>query len=222
MKKSRFAGIYEVRKKRRSLFTKNLAPGKTVYDEKLIKDGKNEYREWNPRKSKLCAAILKGIKEIGIFEGAVVLYLGAAYGTTASHVSDIVGKKGFVFALDFAPRVMRDLVFVCEERKNMAPLFFDANRPDKYKDNVVKGVDVVYMDVAQRNQADIFIKNCDMFLRDGGIGLLAVKARSVNVVERPAKIFDDVKKELEKHLKIIDFKVLDPFERDHCMFVVKK
>ncbi|MEE9525660.1 MAG: fibrillarin-like rRNA/tRNA 2'-O-methyltransferase [Candidatus Woesearchaeota archaeon] len=222
MKASKFNGVFEIRKKRRVLFTKNLVPGNTVYDEKLVQSGKSEYREWNPKKSKLGSAILKGIKEIGVTEGSVVLYLGAAYGTTASHVSDIVGKKGFVFALDFAPRVIRDLVFVCEERKNMAPLFFDANKPEEYRDNVSSSVDVVYMDVAQRNQAEIFIKNCDMYLRKGGIGLLAVKARSVNVVERPAKIFADVRKELEKHLKIIDSKVLDPFEKDHMMFVVRR
>ncbi|MBR9691974.1 fibrillarin-like rRNA/tRNA 2'-O-methyltransferase [Candidatus Woesearchaeota archaeon] len=223
MKQGRFKGVFEQRKGRRNnILTRNLTPGKTVYDELLVREGKNEYREWNPKKSKLGAAILKGIKEIGIEENSVVLYLGAAYGTTASHVSDIVGKKGFVFALDFAPRVMRDMVFVCEERKNMAPMFFDANKPEEYKDKMVKEVDVVYMDIAQRNQTEIFLKNVDMFLRKGGYGLLALKARSVDVTAQPRKIFESVRRELEKHLKIIDFKILEPFEKDHCMFVCKK
>ena len=220
---SKFSGIYEIKKgKRRILLTKNLVPGKTVYDERLVQEGKDEYREWNPRRSKLAAGILKGISEIGIVENGVVLYLGAASGTTVSHVSDIVGEKGFVFALDFAPRVVRDLVFVCEERKNMAPMMFDANKPEEYKDKMVKEVDVVYQDIAQKNQVGIFLKNVNMFLRENGVGLLAVKARSIDVTKKPRKIFDEVRKELEKNLKIVDFKVLDPFEKDHCMFVCKK
>lgn len=223
MKQTKFPGVFEVRKgKRRILLTKNLAPGKTVYDEKLVKEKGIEYREWNPRRSKLAAFILKGGNQIGIKEGCTVLYLGAAYGTTASHVSDIVGEKGFVFALDFAPRVIRELVFVCEERKNMAPLFFDANKPEEYKDRITPKVDVVYQDIAQRNQAEIFLKNIEMFLKKGGYALIAVKSRSINVVEKPKKIFNEVRKKLEKDLKVIDFKVLEPFERDHCMFICKK
>lgn len=50
-----------------------------------------EYRAWNPFRSKLAAAILGGIDQIHIKPGVRVLYLGAASGTTVSHVSDIVG-----------------------------------------------------------------------------------------------------------------------------------
>ena len=203
------------------LYTKNLTPGKTVYDEKLVQSGKSEYREWNPGRSKLAAAILKGIKETGIKHDNTVLYLGAAYGTTPSHVSDIVGENGFVFALDFAPRVMRELVFLCEERKNMAPLFFDAKKPEEYKDKILE-VDIIYQDIAQRDQAGIFLKNIDLFLKKDGYALLVVKARSIDVTAYPKNVFQQVRKELEKHLKIIDFKVLEPFEKDHCMFVCKK
>ena len=222
MKETNFKGVYEQKGKRRVILTENLTPGKTVYDESLVKEGQIEYREWNPQKSKLCAAILKGIKKIGIKPGSVVLYLGASSGTTPSHVSDIVGETGFVFALDFAPRMMRKLVYVCEERKNMAPMLFDANKPDEYKDKVASKIDVVYQDIAQRQQAEIFLKNTDMFLKKGGYGLLAVKARSIDVAKQPRKVFDEVKSKLEKHLKIIDYVILDPFERDHCMFICQK
>lgn len=221
MKPTKFPGIFEIVKRRRILLTKNLTPGKTVYDEKLVKEGKNEYREWNPRRSKLAAAILKGIREIGIKPNSIVLYLGAAYGTTSSHVSDIVGENGFIFALDFAPRVIRDLVFVCEERSNMAPIFADANKPETYKDNITQ-VDIIYQDIAQRNQAEIFLKNIDLYLKEDGYALLALKARSIDVTKNPRIIFKQVKSELEKHLKIIDFKQLEPFEKDHMFFVCKK
>lgn len=217
------SGVFEQRRgKRKAILTRNFTPGKKVYDENLIKDKGVEYREWNPRKSKLAAAILKGVNNIGIRNGSIVLYLGASTGTTPSHVSDIVGKDGFIFALDFAPRVVRDLVFVCEERKNMTPLLFSANHPEEYKDKISSEVDVVYMDVAQKDQAEIFLKNTDMFLRKGGIGLLAVKARSIDVTKRPKQVFDEVRRKLEKHINVVDFKILDPFEKDHCMFICKK
>lgn len=156
MKQTQFAGVFEVRRKSGSiLLTKNLVPGRTVYSEKLFREGSEEYRDWDPKRSKLAAGIFKGIKEIGIKPGDFVLYLGASTGTTSSHVSDIVGEKGFVFALDFAPRVVRNLVYVCEVRKNMAPLLADANQPQSFAQFVCP-VDVVYMDIAQRNQTEIF------------------------------------------------------------------
>ncbi|MBD3249838.1 fibrillarin-like rRNA/tRNA 2'-O-methyltransferase [Candidatus Woesearchaeota archaeon] len=223
MKQTKFHGVFEKRQgKRKQILTKNIAPGKIVYDEKLIRDKGEEYRTWDPRKSKLAAAILKGVKEIGIRPGSVVLYLGASYGTTPSHVSDIVGKEGFVFALDFAPRVVRELVFVCEERKNMAPMMFDANQPQEYKKKIIRPVDVVYQDIAQREQAEIFLKNCERFLDKKGIGVLAVKARSVDVTKKPGAIFDQVKQKLEKHMIVIDFKRLDPYEKDHCIFICRR
>lgn len=52
---------------------------------------KIEYRVWNPFRSKLAAAILGGIDEVHMPPGSKVLYLGAASGTTVSHVSDVVG-----------------------------------------------------------------------------------------------------------------------------------
>ena len=124
--KSKIFEVYEDRANRR-LYTINLSPGKRVYDEQLVKQNNIEYREWDPYGSKLAAAILNGCNNIFLRKDDVVLYLGSASGTTASHVSDIVGKDGFVFAVDIAPRVMRDLIFNCEERGNIAPILADAN-----------------------------------------------------------------------------------------------
>ena len=218
MKPSR---IFEVYEDKRRLYTVNLTPGKAVYDEKLIRGKNLEYREWNPRKSKLASAILKGCQNIFLKKGSVVLYLGSATGTTVSHVSDIVGREGFVFALDFAPIVMRQLVFICKERNNIAPILADANKPLGYTDKISK-VDVIYQDIAQKDQLGIFLKNIELFLKDGGYALLAVKARSIDVVKNPKLIFREIKKELEKNLIIIDNRILGPFQRDHCMFVCKK
>jgi fibrillarin-like pre-rRNA processing protein len=222
MKESRFYEVYEKDfGRKRLLLTKNLVKGKRVYDEKLFTEEKEEYREWNPDKSKLAAAILKGINQTGLTPRDTVLYLGASSGTTPSHVSDIIGKDGIVFALDFAPRVVRDLYFLSKKRKNIIPILADANKPETYIERVSQ-VDLIYMDIAQKNQVEIFLKNCDLFLKKSGYALLALKARSVDVTRNPALIFKEVRLELERHLKVIDWKSLEPFQQDHVMFVCKK
>ncbi|KAJ8427947.1 hypothetical protein Cgig2_023242 [Carnegiea gigantea] len=92
----RHEGVFLAKGKEDALVTKNMVPGESVYNEKRIavqqEDGtKIEYRVWNPFRSKLAAAIIGGVDNIWIKPGAKVLYLGAASGTTVSHVSDIVG-----------------------------------------------------------------------------------------------------------------------------------
>lgn len=218
MKKSH---IFEVYEDKRRIYTINLIPGKTVYDEKLIKENNIEYREWNPSRSKLGAAILKGCPNIFIRKGSVVLYLGSATGTTVSHVSDIVGREGFVFALDIAPIVMRNLVFICEDRNNIAPVLADANKPLNYADRISQ-VDIIYQDISQKNQLDIFLKNIELFLKDNGYAILAVKARSIDISKKSKEIFREIKKELEESLIIIDYRELEPYQKDHCFFICKK
>ena len=214
--------IFEVYqdKAHRGLYTKNLVPGKAVYTESLIQEKGAEYREWDPTKSKLAASILKGSPDVGIRKNDVVLYLGAATGTTVSHVSDIVGSKGLIFAVEMAPRVTRALVFLAEDRKNIAPGLADANKPLSYASRICQA-DVVYQDIAQRNQSDIFLKNVHLFVKKGWFALLAVKARSVDVAMKPRQIFNDVRKQLEKEMVIVDYRVLEPFQKDHCMFICK-
>ena len=222
MEKSNVFEVYEVKKgKNKVLYTKSIAPGTKVYDEIIKKKGGTEYREWNPYKSKLSAAIQKGAPNIFIRKGHVVLYLGASTGTTASHVSDIVGQEGFVFAIDSAPRVVRDLVFVCEDRINMAPLLEDAFHPEKYKDKITS-VDVVFQDIAQKNQVEIFMKNVDMFLKEGGHCIIAVKSRSIDVIKKPKEVFKEIREKIEKHLKIVDSRSLSPYQKDHMIYFCKK
>lgn len=221
MKPLRFDNVFEdFRGKRKLLYTKNLSLGNNVYGEPLVRQAGIEYREWNITRSKLGAAIAKGISQIGFRKGEIVLYLGSASGTTVSHVSDIL-EEGMVFALDFAPRSLRDLVFLCEQRKNIAPILADANKPESYANRVCQ-VDFVFQDIAQRNQVEIFLKNIDMFLKPGGFAMLSVKSRSIDVSKKPAQIFKQVKQDLEKHLKIIDYRELDPFEKDHAVFLCKR
>src|SRR3989338_4891533 len=221
IKKSKIFEVFESEGKRRQLYTINRVPENNVYGERLIKENDVEYREWDASKSKLAAAILKGSPNIGIRKSDVVLYLGAASGTTVSHVSDIVGNQGLIFAVDLAPRVMRDLIFLCYARKNIAPVLADANKTNILKE-IISAVDVIYQDVSQKNQVEIFLKNVDLFLKNDGYALLAVKARSMDVTKQPKQIFREARGKLEKFVTIIDYRELEPFQKDHCMFICKK
>lgn len=206
-------GIYREGK---NLYTENLATGERHFEETILRANGIEYRQWDPRSSKLATSIIKGMACM-INRSSKVLYLGASHGYTASFVSDIA-KDGFVYAIDFAPRVVRDLVFVCEKKSNMAPILADAKKPETYY-HYASPVDVVYQDVAQKNQTEIFLKNTSTFLRKNGYGYLAIKARSIDSTKQPKKIFMDVRAELEESLRIIDQRLLEPFQRDHCMFL---
>lgn len=202
------------------LATKNLVPGKSVYGERLLNFQGVEYREWVPYRSKLGAAILNGLKELRIEEGDRILYLGIAAGTTSSHISDIIGRTGIIYGIEFAPRPLRDLIRVAKDRKNIVPLLKDARKPYEYAYLIGEDVDGIYCDVAQPDQADIFIRNCESFVKIGGYGFIAIKARSIDVARTPREIFDEQKRILRaRGFKIVEEILLDPYARDHIMFV---
>ncbi len=218
MLKQIFPGLFVFKNK---LVTKNLVPGEKVYGENLFKFNGVEYREWKPQRSKLGAAIKKGLKTFPFNDGSRVLYLGSAEGTTVSHISDIVGLKGVVFGVDISARVMRKFVMLCEKRKNLVPIMQSANHPELYKEFVLE-VDVLFQDVSQKNQSEIFLKNAECFLKKNGIGLLAVKARSIDVAANPKKVFKEVEESLKKDFNVLQVLFLEPFEKDHALIVGRK
>jgi len=219
IKPSRIFEVFESDDKRK-IFTRNLYPSQKYFNEAVFLENNVEYREFDPRRSKLAASIMKGCYNIFIRKNDVVLYLGASHGYTVSYVSDIVGKEGFVFAVDSAPRVVRDLYFLAKARDNIAPILADANNPLGYMQNVCKA-DVLFQDIAQRNQAEIFLKNVNLLLKENGYALLAVKARSIDVTKKPSVIFRDVRQKLEKEMTVVDYKTLEPYQIDHCLFICK-
>lgn len=202
------------------LATLNLVPGDNVYGEKLVKQSGEEYRLWDPYRSKLAGALKKGLKNQPIKHGSKVLYLGASTGTTVSHVSDIVGNTGIVFAVEPATRVARELIEnVAAKRKNVMPIIEDARRPQSYF-SVFGKVDVVYCDIAQPDQTDIAISNCTAYLKPNGVMLLVIKTRSIDVTMDPKSVVIQEAKKLEKHGFLIDQIInLEPFDKDHAMIL---
>lgn len=198
------------------LATKNAVPGVSVYKERLFSIAGTEYREWNPYRSKLASAILKGL-EIPIFCGKI-LYLGAASGTTCSHISDILSLcgSGLLYAVEFSLRVARDLVQLADSRGNMVPILADARDPRQYR-SFVGQVDIIFQDLAQPDQANILLRNAKLFLRQNGIILLAIKARSVDATASPKEVFAGEIQRLKPDFLIKQEIRLDPFQKDHMM-----
>ena len=185
--------------------------GTPVYGEPS--DGK--WRLWDARRSKVGAMYEKGL-DLGLAGGERVLYLGAASGTTASHVADFAHS---LYAVEFAARPMRDLVGVAEERRNLFPLLKDAREPETYA-HVVEPVDAVVQDVATRRQARVALAN-RRFLCDDGRLILAVKARSEDVTAEPQTVFDEVLDELSEEYAILDSTRLEPFHADHLAVIAR-
>lgn len=205
------------------LATKNLVPGRNVYGERLIRFEDEEYRVWDAFRSKLAAAILKGLDYVPITPRHSVLYLGAASGTTASHVSDIVGEKGNVYCVEFASRSLRDLVDnVCSYRFNMIPLLEDARTPEKYRMFIRSKVDDIYCDIAQPEQARVLADNADVYLKREGWIMLAVKSQSIDVTKEPAVIYEQEKKVLKNRgFRIQELVDLEPYDKAHAMILAQ-
>jgi len=203
------------------LATENLVVGNQVYKEKLINKKDIEYRLWDPFRSKLAAAIINGLETFPIKNKSKILYLGVSTGTTASHISDIVGPQGIVFGVEHSSRVARDFLDrVATFRKNIIPILQDARQPEQYF-SVYGKVDVAYVDIAQPNQTNIAISNCKMYLKNQGYLFLIIKTRSIDVTKEPKKIIENEIKKLQKDFEIIQVIDLKPFDKDHALVVAK-
>jgi len=184
--------------------------GEPAYGEPVV-DG---WRRWDAHRSKLGATLELGL-DTGLAGGDSVLYLGAANGTTVSHVADFAGPT---YAVEFAPRPVRDLLDVAEARETLFPLLKDARKPETYAHVVESGLDAIVQDVATRGQADVALAN-RQFLADDGRLVAAVKARSEDVTEAPEDVFERVLDQLREGYEVLATERMEPFHDDHLAVV---
>ena len=205
----------------RDLYTINRTPGVRVYGEPLRSVAGIEYRLWDPFRSKLAAVLAKGAPRDLFGTVQRVLYLGAAHGTTVSHVSDL-WPDATIFAVEKSPAAFAPLLALARRRSNLLPMLADAQLPERYLADVGE-VDLVYQDVAQRNQAAIFVENARACLRPGGRGLLMLKVRSVTQRRPAAAVVREARAELARGGCPVDHEVaLPPFSREHVAFLVHR
>jgi fibrillarin-like pre-rRNA processing protein len=214
--KTLFPGVFELKG---FIVTLNAEPGHVVYKEKLFREDGRQYRNWDPFRSKLCAAIKKGLKTFPFAPGSKTLYLGASTGTTVSHLSDVVGPEGEIYAVEIATQCMNLLLANVGGRENIIPIHADARKPHEYED--AGQVDALYQDVAQPDQDDILIKNARMFLKKDGIAMICIKSQSIDVTKKPDEVFESVVKKLETAFEVVEKMKLEPFDKDHLFVVLR-
>ncbi len=213
----RFPGIHASGQR---LFTRALVKGSAGFAKSIVRVKGEEYREWNPYRSKAAAALHKGLREFPIRKDSSILYLGISSGSTSTFFSDIIGPDGVIYGVEISQRSMRDLTPVAEKRGNIVPILADSRRPETY--SWVEPVDTVYQDVATNDQSEIMIRNAKEFLKSGGYAMLAIKARSIDVTRPPKEIFRQEREKLKKEFEILQEVELEPYERDHAFFLMRR
>lgn len=210
-----------LRRERDRHWTRNLLPGASVYGERLQRFQGAEYRLWSAQRSKVAAYLEKGGRRFAPRGDELVLYLGAASGTTVSHVSDLV-PRGRVVAVELSPRPFRDLLHLSALRPNILPVLGDARFPEAYDALLDRPADLLVQDIAQRDLVEIFRRNVERLAARGSPAFLTVKSRSVDVAASPPKIYDRVRDQLSRAgLRVVEEGSLEPFEKDHALFVVE-
>ena len=212
-----FEGVY---KENGNIYTINLVKDHKVYGEKIVEKNGIQYRCWDFWRSKLAAAIKKGLKNFPFNESSKVLYLGASTGTTVSHLSDIC-KKGIIYAVEISEKMMEKLIILAEKRQNIVPILADARKPDFYKE--VGKVDIIYQDLAQRDQDMILIKNVKMFFPEHVF--LCLKSHSIDVKKDKKETLEEALKSINTNL--IDFETLEvidlnPYDKEHYFIYIRK
>ncbi len=184
-----------------------------VYGERIL----HGYRIWDPYRSKLAALFYAG-QGIELEPCHRVLYLGAANGTTVSHVSDYVDT---VYAVEFAPKPMQDLLMVAGRRRNIVPIMADASRTEFYAP-LVERIDLLYQDVAHPDQAGIALKNA-VFLKDGGSMIVMLKTRSIDVRADPVEVLARTCEVFSENGILIERTCwLNPYHQDHAALICTK
>ena len=202
---------------------KQVFEGVYLEEKKLFTKYKEENRFWDAYHSKLAAAIKKKTKNWGFKKNSKILYLGAAEGTTISHLSDIT-PNGAIIGVDISPEPFKKFLKLCEERDNVIPVLSDANHPENYSDLMkeIGRVDIIYQDLAQKIQADILIKNAELFLKKNGFAYYMVKALSIDVTQKPSKTFKQEEDKLKKAgFEILEKKSLEPYQKGHAVIIAR-
>jgi fibrillarin-like pre-rRNA processing protein len=222
-KHPKFFNIFTSGPKEKSrLYTINIDRGNRVYGEKLIVYKDNEYREWDPFRSKLAALILENPINNFLSDDLNCLYLGASSGTTISHLSDIL-TKGIIYGVEFAERSIRQLIQNTSRRKNIIPIFADARYPDQFAKSIFSNIDLIYQDVSQPNQAEIALNNSNYYLSDNGLLVLAIKSQSIDSIQKSEYIYAQEKEIIEKGgYEIIESINIHKYAANHIVLLVKK
>ena len=205
------------RGERLELWTETVGSPPSVYGERWAEFEGRRFRAFEPSRSKLAAALVHDWSGDVPRPGERWLYLGAASGSTASHVADLVAESGRVYAIEKSLRPFARLYQLSDRWPNLLPILADARSAEEYAD-LVPPVDGIYADIAQPDQVEITLGNAALYLRDErSVVLIALKTPSMGR-ERPATAYRTESEELLHPYVDLEPSVrLDPFHRGHYL-----
>ncbi len=210
MRRSRYPGVYT---DGRHYFTPSNY-NESVYGERVLVQKGKYYRRWEPMRSKLSAAMHLHLENFP-FKNSRILYLGASTGTTVSHLSDLAD---IIWAVEISPLSMNKLVHLAEKRDNIVPLLNDARYPEKFAMFVEKP-QVIYQDISQRDQVNIFLKNMQYFAPKWGY--LMLKTRTIHIRKKPKEILKETAAKVGEYFSIEEIINISHFQKDHYALVVR-
>lgn len=206
----------ETRDERTLWWTETVGRPPAVYGERWAAPQGRPLRAWDPTRSKLAAALARGFDGDLPGPGERWLYLGAATGTTVSHVADLVGAEGRVYALERSVRAFARLLTFAERWPNVLPVLADARRPDGYSP-LVPPVDGLYADIADPHQVEIVLANAGRFLRSAGKLLVALKTSSMGRERSAPEHLESALEALSVEFEPDRPTSLSPFHRAHYL-----
>lgn len=205
-------------RKKETLFTV-CEDVKPLFRERIIKENGMVLREWNVKRSKLGAAILKGLRTVPINRKTNVMYLGASTGTTVSYISDIV-PEGIVYAVELSYDPFVKLMELSRRRNNIIPILEDAGNPERYSFFVDRNIDLIYQDISQRSQVRIFNENAKEFAT-AKYALLVVKLRSISSKKKESVILRESTNQIDDFEVLQDID-LSPYDISSHMLLLKR
>jgi rRNA 2''-O-methyltransferase fibrillarin (EC 2.1.1.-) len=187
--------------------------GEPVYGEPVDAAG---WRVWDTNRSKV-GAVLQTHGDPGFDPTDRVLYLGAATGTTVSHLADM---GMCVYAIEISPYAAESLLAVSATRPRLFPIIADARRPSQYAGMVESDLSWLIQDVASAQQVQIAAEN-RRFLADDGRALVFIKARSIDATAAPTAVFESVETQLAETFEITHRIAMDRTHRDHRALIAR-
>ena len=176
---------------------------------------KNNWIAWNPYHSKLSAYILAKGKYWPFTRKSIVLYLGAAEGNTISYLSNLC-PDGRIIGVDISPTSMAELILLAEKKKNIIPFLGDAHFPEQYHPHV-NSPDIIYQDIAQGDQLDIFIRNYKYFKPKHGF--LMLKSKSIKGNDK--EIINQYRENLESYFTTVECINISKWAKGHRAYYVQ-
>ena len=170
---------------------------------------------WNPYHSKLSAYLVAGGKNWPFVKNSKILYLGSAEGNTINYLSEIC-RSNSITAIEISPVAMAELLVLARKKDNIIPCLCDAHFPEKYRVQA-NNPEIIYQDIAQNDQVDIFIRNCEYFKPKQAFLML----KTQSMAKKDIDVFKTTEKRLNKIFGRVECVNISKWAKGHSAYFME-